>query len=45
MRQRGVLLGATGRNGNVLKIRPPLTFGPQHADLLLQELEQTLSAS
>ncbi|MGA7538592.1 MAG: aspartate aminotransferase family protein [Steroidobacteraceae bacterium] len=45
MRQGGVLLGATGRNGNVLKIRPPLTFGPQHADLLLQELVRTLSVS
>jgi 4-aminobutyrate aminotransferase-like enzyme len=42
MRQRGVLLGVSGRNGNVLKIRPPLTFEPQHADVLLQELEQTL---
>ncbi len=42
MRERGVLLGVTGRNGNVLKIRPPLTFEPQHADVLLQELEQTL---
>lgn len=44
MRERGVLLGATGRDGNVLKIRPPLTFEPQHADLLLQELEAALSA-
>lgn len=43
MRQRGILLGATGRNGEVLKIRPPLTFEPQHANVLLQELEQTLS--
>jgi 4-aminobutyrate aminotransferase-like enzyme len=43
MRQRGVLLGATGRNGDVLKIRPPLIFEPQHADLLVQALEQTLS--
>jgi 4-aminobutyrate aminotransferase-like enzyme len=42
MRERGVLLGVTGRNGNVLKIRPPLTFEAQHADVLLQELEQTL---
>jgi len=44
MRDRGVLLGVTGRNGEVLKIRPPLTFGVEHADLLLQELEQALLA-
>ena len=43
MRNRGVLLGITGRNGDVLKIRPPLPFGTRHADLLLQELEPTLS--
>jgi 4-aminobutyrate aminotransferase-like enzyme len=40
---RDILLGATGRNGDVLKIRSPLTFARQHADLLLQELERTLS--
>jgi 4-aminobutyrate aminotransferase-like enzyme len=44
MRDRGVLLGVTGRNGEVLKIRPPLTFGVEHADLLLHELERALSA-
>jgi 4-aminobutyrate aminotransferase-like enzyme len=44
MRDRGILLGITGRNGEVLKIRPPLTFGVEHADLLLQELEQALLA-
>ncbi|MGH8299079.1 MAG: aspartate aminotransferase family protein [Steroidobacteraceae bacterium] len=43
MRQRGILLGTTGRSGGVLKIRPPLTFEPQHADVLLQELARTLS--
>jgi 4-aminobutyrate aminotransferase-like enzyme len=42
MRRRGVLLGATGRNADVLKIRPPLTFEPQHADRLLEELDRTL---
>jgi 4-aminobutyrate aminotransferase-like enzyme len=26
----------------VLKIRSPLTFGAQHADVLLEVLEQTL---
>jgi 4-aminobutyrate aminotransferase-like enzyme len=45
MRSGGVLLGTTGRNGNVLKIRPPLTFGLEHADLLLGVLEQTLQVS
>jgi 4-aminobutyrate aminotransferase-like enzyme len=42
MRSLGVLLGATGRAGDVLKIRPPLTFEPQHADLLLEALGRTL---
>jgi 4-aminobutyrate aminotransferase-like enzyme len=42
MRVRGVLLGSTGRNGDVLKIRPPLTFAVEHADLLLDALEKTL---
>ena len=42
MRRLGVLLGATGRNSDVLKIRPPLTFEPQHAELLLEALERTL---
>jgi 4-aminobutyrate aminotransferase-like enzyme len=43
MRERGVLLGVTGRTGEVLKIRPPLTFGPQHADALLEALERALA--
>jgi 4-aminobutyrate aminotransferase-like enzyme len=42
MRTRGVLLGTTGRNGDVLKIRPPLTFALEHAELLLGVLEKTL---
>ncbi len=42
MRNRGVLLGSTGRGGNVLKIRTPLTFRPQHADTLIAALEDTL---
>jgi 4-aminobutyrate aminotransferase-like enzyme len=40
--RRGVLVGVTGRNADVLKIRPPLTFELQHADLLLDELDRTL---
>jgi len=45
MRGLGILLGATGPAGNVLKIRPPLTFQHQHADLLLQALDETLTTS
>ena len=44
MRERGVLLGATGPEGNVLKIRPPLVFGKEHADLLLEALDEVLEA-
>ena len=44
MCRRGVLVGSTGRNGNVLKIRSPLTLEQQHADLLLDALEQTLQS-
>jgi 4-aminobutyrate aminotransferase-like enzyme/Ser/Thr protein kinase RdoA (MazF antagonist) len=45
MREQGVLLGATGPAGNVLKIRPPLVFGREHADLLLQTLAEVLASS
>jgi 4-aminobutyrate aminotransferase-like enzyme len=43
MCRRGVLVGSTGRHGDVLKIRTPLTFETQHADVLLKALEQTLN--
>jgi 4-aminobutyrate aminotransferase-like enzyme len=45
MRERGILLSATGPAGNVLKIRPPLVFQPEHADLLLQALDEVLASS
>lgn len=45
MRERGVLLGATGPAGNVLKIRPPLVFQREHADLLLQTLDGALAST
>jgi 4-aminobutyrate aminotransferase-like enzyme/Ser/Thr protein kinase RdoA (MazF antagonist) len=44
MRERGVLLSATGPAGNVLKIRPPLVFQHEHADLLLQALDEALAS-
>ncbi|HEY7025383.1 MAG TPA: aminotransferase class III-fold pyridoxal phosphate-dependent enzyme [Candidatus Limnocylindrales bacterium] len=44
MRQAGVLIGTTGRHGNVLKIRPPLVFSRRNADQLVATLTQILSA-
>jgi 4-aminobutyrate aminotransferase-like enzyme/Ser/Thr protein kinase RdoA (MazF antagonist) len=44
MRERGILLGATGPAANVLKIRPPLVFQREHADLLLQTLDDVLAS-
>jgi 4-aminobutyrate aminotransferase-like enzyme/Ser/Thr protein kinase RdoA (MazF antagonist) len=45
LRERGVLAGVTGRDGNVLKIRPPLVFQREHADLLLGALDDALAAT
>lgn len=42
LRHRGVLIGAAGLYGNVLKIRPPLCFKPEHGHLLLEQLRQVL---
>ena len=44
MRDRRILLGTTGPAGNVLKIRPPLVFQRDHADLVLENLSEVLSA-
>src|SRR5450756_2225063 len=35
LRDRHILIGAAGRNANVLKIRPPLPFSGENADLFL----------
>jgi 4-aminobutyrate aminotransferase-like enzyme len=42
MRDRGVLVGTSGRGGNVLKIRPPLVFGEEHVSLVLDALDAAL---
>ena len=44
MRERGVLISASGPDANILKIRPPLPFGPSEAALFLETLEDTLLA-
>ena len=40
----GVLVGTSGPLGNVIKIRPPLVFKREHADLLLEKLGQALQS-
>ncbi len=42
MRERRVLIGAAGGAGNVLKLRPPLTFSSAHVDMLVAALDETL---
>jgi len=44
MRDRGVLVGTTGRLGTVLKIRPPLVFGEEHIPLVVDALDATLTS-
>jgi 4-aminobutyrate aminotransferase-like enzyme len=44
LRHRGILAGVTGRYTNVLKIRPPLPFRGEHAELLLTELDALLGS-
>jgi 4-aminobutyrate aminotransferase-like enzyme len=42
LRERGILVGRTGKCGDVLKIRPPLVFGDEHADLVVSALDRVL---
>lgn len=42
MRARGVLISRIGPHDNVLKMRPPLVFTREHADLLLDHLDAAL---
>jgi 4-aminobutyrate aminotransferase-like enzyme len=43
LRERRVLISATGPAGNVLKIRPPLVFGEADAERLVQALADTVA--
>ena len=42
LREAGVLVGRTGKDGDVLKIRPPLAFTDEHAEQLVQALDRVL---
>ena len=35
LREHGVLIGSEGPAGNVLKLRPPMCFGPEHVDRVM----------
>jgi 4-aminobutyrate aminotransferase-like enzyme len=43
MRERGVLLSFIGIHYNVLKMRPPMPFGIEHADMMLSALDDALT--
>ena len=43
MRDRGVILSKLGRHKNTLKIRPPMPFSRENADLLFDTLEEVLT--
>ena len=43
MRQRGVLMGKLGIHQNATKIRPPMPFSRDDADLMLQTLDDVLA--
>ncbi|MFN8222225.1 MAG: aminotransferase class III-fold pyridoxal phosphate-dependent enzyme [Gaiellales bacterium] len=43
LRELGVLVGRCGKHDNILKIRPPLVFAREHADLLVERLDAALS--
>jgi 4-aminobutyrate aminotransferase-like enzyme len=45
LRERKVLIGAAGKFGNVLKIRPPLCFSVADADQLIAALTDVLDGA
>jgi 4-aminobutyrate aminotransferase-like enzyme len=44
MRERGVLISRIGLHDNILKIRPPMIFSTQNADLLADTLDGVLAS-
>ena len=43
MRERGVLVSRIGIKDNILKIRPPMPFSRQHADLLVDTFDEAMA--
>ena len=44
MAERGILIGTTGRDGNVLKVRPPLCLTSDEATMIVTALDEILGA-
>jgi 4-aminobutyrate aminotransferase-like enzyme/Ser/Thr protein kinase RdoA (MazF antagonist) len=44
LRDQGVLIGSEGPAGNVLKLRPPMCFGPEHVERVLAALGTVVAA-
>jgi 4-aminobutyrate aminotransferase-like enzyme len=44
MRERGVLISRIGMHDNILKIRPPMVFSSENADLLIDTLDQAMAS-
>lgn len=42
MRENGVLVGKIGVHDSILKLRPPMPFKPEHADILIGALDRAL---
>ena len=42
VRENGVLIGTTGKDSATLKIRPPLVFQQEHAEILLESIRTAL---
>jgi 4-aminobutyrate aminotransferase-like enzyme/Ser/Thr protein kinase RdoA (MazF antagonist) len=43
IRDEGVLVGSEGRLSNILKVRPPVVFTRQHADVAIAAIDRALS--
>jgi 4-aminobutyrate aminotransferase-like enzyme len=44
LRDEGILIGRTGRDEDVLKVRPPLVFLSEHADMLVERTSHAIRA-
>ncbi|EGE61395.1 UNVERIFIED_ORG: 4-aminobutyrate aminotransferase-like enzyme [Rhizobium esperanzae] len=45
LRDRNILISASGIEGNVLKIRPPLPFSTEHADIFLEAFQDVIRST